>query len=226
MLIHINPYKSILTQINLYQPMLITHPVWLGSYWSSTWVQEVTGRFGIDRSLMSFAGDKPTGPTSKASAAPLTCWEFLKFLDVMQLGGWNFDSWSTRGFSWFFQHGQWFKDDSESWMLQIFSTRKDQICAVLFISHEPCTFLLLRNHFVCFASFAGQLKGIVPRRGTCPSWRSRASWRFQEQIVPWIVGNWRLQQLNTPLASHATSDPRPFSVGKKTSLVWIDLICA
>lgn len=45
--------------------------------------EEVTDRFGLDRSLMSFAGDKPTGPTSKASAAPLTCWEFLKFLDVM-----------------------------------------------------------------------------------------------------------------------------------------------
>jgi hypothetical protein len=34
---------------------------------------------------MSFAGDKPTGPTSKASAAPLTWWEVLMFLDVMQL---------------------------------------------------------------------------------------------------------------------------------------------
>ena len=47
--------------------------------------QDVLDRFGIDGFLMTFAGDKPTGPTSKASAVPLTCWEFLKFMDVMHL---------------------------------------------------------------------------------------------------------------------------------------------
>ena len=50
--------------------------------------QEVTKNFDIDRSLMRFAGDNPTGPTSKASAAPLTCWEFLKWKDVMCHGDW------------------------------------------------------------------------------------------------------------------------------------------
>lgn len=40
-------------------------------------------QFQIDRGLMSFAGDSPQGPTSKASAVPLTCWEFLKFMHVM-----------------------------------------------------------------------------------------------------------------------------------------------
>lgn len=45
--------------------------------------EEVTKNFDVDRSLMRFAGDNPTGPTSKASAAPLTCWEFLKWKDVM-----------------------------------------------------------------------------------------------------------------------------------------------
>eukprot|EP00439_Symbiodinium_sp_Y106_P058379 s2735_g8.t1 len=45
--------------------------------------KEVTDRFGINRSLWLFSGDLPMGPTSKASAAPLTCWELLKYMDVM-----------------------------------------------------------------------------------------------------------------------------------------------
>ncbi|CAE7842713.1 EEF1AKNMT [Symbiodinium necroappetens] len=44
---------------------------------------DVPQRFGIDASMWAFAGANPHGPTSKASAAPLTCWEFLKFMDVM-----------------------------------------------------------------------------------------------------------------------------------------------
>jgi len=45
--------------------------------------KDVPQRFGIDASMWAFAGANPHGPTSKASAAPLTCWEFLKFMDVM-----------------------------------------------------------------------------------------------------------------------------------------------
>ncbi|OLP88170.1 hypothetical protein AK812_SmicGene30559 [Symbiodinium microadriaticum] len=43
---------------------------------------EALERFGLERSELSF-GDNPRIPTSKASAAPLTYWEFLKFRDVM-----------------------------------------------------------------------------------------------------------------------------------------------
>eukprot|EP00928_Gymnodinium_smaydae_P025165 TRINITY_DN20129_c0_g3_i1.p1 TRINITY_DN20129_c0_g3~~TRINITY_DN20129_c0_g3_i1.p1 ORF type:complete len:286 (-),score=43.90 TRINITY_DN20129_c0_g3_i1:560-1417(-) len=47
--------------------------------------REVTDRFGIDRSKWSVAGNNPEGPSSKATAAPLTCWEFLKFMEVMYI---------------------------------------------------------------------------------------------------------------------------------------------
>eukprot|EP00928_Gymnodinium_smaydae_P089003 TRINITY_DN73018_c0_g1_i1.p1 TRINITY_DN73018_c0_g1~~TRINITY_DN73018_c0_g1_i1.p1 ORF type:complete len:317 (+),score=47.24 TRINITY_DN73018_c0_g1_i1:169-1119(+) len=44
---------------------------------------DVTDKFRIDRSLWRVAGDNPDGPLSKASVAPLTCWEFLKFANAM-----------------------------------------------------------------------------------------------------------------------------------------------
>lgn len=44
--------------------------------------KEVVEAFHLDPSMISF-GDSPAIPTSRASAAPLTCWEFLQWRDVM-----------------------------------------------------------------------------------------------------------------------------------------------
>jgi len=56
---------------------------WVPTLPASQLRKDVPQRFGIDASMWAFAGANPHGPTSKASAAPLTCWEFLKFMDVM-----------------------------------------------------------------------------------------------------------------------------------------------
>eukprot|EP00438_Fugacium_kawagutii_P031062 Skav204604 [mRNA] locus=scaffold1712:26068:29892:+ [translate_table: standard] len=65
-------------------PLQTMKSVAWGPYLPTTQLrQEAFQGFDIDFFLMSFAGDSPTGPTSKASAAPLMCWELLKFMDVM-----------------------------------------------------------------------------------------------------------------------------------------------
>ncbi|CAE7839989.1 CARNMT1 [Symbiodinium sp. CCMP2592] len=56
---------------------------WVPTLPASQLRKDVPERFGIDASMWAFAGANPHGPTSKASAAPLTCWEFLKIMDVM-----------------------------------------------------------------------------------------------------------------------------------------------
>ena len=58
---------------------------WVPTLPSAQLREDASERYGIDRALWTFAGDNPMGPTSKASSAPLTCWEFLKFMDVMYL---------------------------------------------------------------------------------------------------------------------------------------------